>query len=232
MSFLVYEKNKYFCKNFFGLIRIVENNNWVFISIFISILVLVLSFFYLNREVTLKEFITQKIEEASNVSLTWLVVSVVFCLQISVLFSQYVPILPRWIEELSIAGYSLNKFGYIFLIFSSFYLVRFILTLCFYSSIGHIKNIEHLQFSASRFYFFGSIVMMVLVFVNYFLDLDKQILLPILLAIQVGIFVFKLISYFVGRKENLPTQWYYKLLYICTLQILPLFALWRLVFFN
>lgn len=214
------------------MIRIVENNNWVFISIFMSVLVLVLSFLYLNREATLKDFITQKIEDASNVSLTWLIVSMVFCLQISVLFYKYLPIVPSRIEHWSILGYSLSKFGYVLLVFSVFYSVKCVLTIFFYSSIGNIRNLEYLQFSASRLYFFWCILLIILVFINYFVEVEKHILFPILLCIQLGVFVFKIISYFLSGKENLPTKWYYKILYICTLQIIPIFALWRLIFFN
>lgn len=214
-----------------NLIRIVENNNWVAFSLFFSILALVLTFIYLNREVSLKNFVIQKKEDSSNTFLTWLIVSLVFCVQISTLFSQYVPILPKAVENISLLGFSLNKFGYTFLVFCGFYIVKTIFTFFFYSSIHYQKSIVHIEFTASRLYFVGSILVMVLVFIHYYVEVDRAIFLRILVGIFAILFVFKNLSYLLSSKENLPTQWYYKLLYICTLQIAPIFALWRLIFF-
>lgn len=219
-------------QKFLHLIRIVEHNNWVIISLFLSILALVLTFSYLNRGASIQDFILRKKEETSNITLSWIIFSVVFFVQISVLLSQYVPIVPRVVDDFSILGLSLNKLGYVMLIFGSFYLIKIAFSFFFYLSINQMKYFENLQFIASRLYFVGSVVMMILVFVNYFFDLERSVFLMILLGIIIFLFIFKNISYLINGKENLPKQWYYKLLYICLLQIAPLFAVWKLVFFN
>ena len=44
-------------------------------------------------------------------------------------------------------------------------------------------------------------------------------------------FLFKQIYYILHSSNILPQKWYYKFLYICTLQIVPVLVLWKLLFF-
>ena len=185
----------------------------------------------LNREVSLKDFLLQKYDEASNSFLTWLVVSLVFCVQSSVLVSQYLPGVPQWLGQWSFLGYSINKIGYALLIICLFYFVRNILMFLFYSVIGQEKNYYHLFFAASRLFFVCSLIVMILNFVNYYIDIDKRVFLQVLLVSVLFFFIFKQFFYLFNRLKMLPEEWYYKILYICTLQIAPLMALWRVLFF-
>lgn len=214
------------------LVRLVENNDWVTASLFLSILALVFVLISLNRGSSIKEFITQKAEGSSNVFLSWVISSAVFCLLSSVLFSQYIPIVPKFVDELNILGISLNKLGYCLIVVPLFYLTKAILSFIFYQCINQKKRFMNMQFSASRLYFSGSIVLILLVFINYYFDLDRKMLFPYLITGMFVLYLFKLLTYSLNERGALPKEWFYKILYICTLQIAPMFVLWRLVFFN
>ncbi len=214
------------------LVRLVENNDWITLSVFGCILALMLAFLSLNREASIKEFLLQKIEDAPNVFLTWVVISAVFCVQLTLLFSQYLPAVPKVVENVSIMGFSLNKFGYLFLIVSIFYLFKTVFTFFFYVSINQSKNFNVLIFNSSKIFFVFSMILIILVFLNYYINIETRNFLPIILVLSAFLFVFKIFFYLFNKNNTLPNQWYYKILYICTLQIAPVFAMWRLVFFN
>jgi hypothetical protein len=57
-----------------------------------------------------------------------------------VLISQYIPIVPKYIADLQLFGYQLNKFGYTLLAVLFFYLIKSTLGFLFYQSIGDGKN--------------------------------------------------------------------------------------------
>lgn len=213
------------------MLRLVENHDWVIYSIFGCIVALVFALLSLNREVSLKDFLVQKYEDAANSYLTWLVVSAVFCVQASVLVSQYLPGVPQWLGQWSVAGYTANKFGYALLIVTLFYFIRNMLTFLFYSATGQDKNYHHLFFAASRLFFIASIIVMILNFVNYYIDTDKYFFLQVLFALTLFFFIFKQFFYLFNRLAVLPEEWYYKILYICTLQIVPVLVLWKVLFF-
>lgn len=213
------------------MIRFVENQDWVAISLFLCILALVLSFLSLNREATIREYLTQKKEDASNVFLSWIVVSVVYCWLLSVLVSQFIPALLKSVEDFSIFGYSLNKIGYTSLIIGGFYLAKTSLTFLFYSSINQVKRFNNLFFTASRYYFVLCLVLMVLVFLNYYFFTEKDHFLYYFLIFYGIVLIFKIFLYLFSRNKTLPNEWYYKFLYICTLQIVPILAIWKLLFY-
>lgn len=213
------------------MVRIVEHHDWVIFGIFGCIVALVLTFTYLNRESTLKEFFVQKKEDATNIFLIWMVISVVFCVQLTTLVSQYLPSVPELIDTLNVLGYTLNKFGYVFLVLGCFFLLRTVFTFFFYSSVNQMKNFNTLVFSVTRYYFVIGIVLMVFNFINYYILINKEFFLRFIFISLLSFFIFKQFFYLFNKNEVLPKQWYYKILYICTLQIAPLFAVWRLLFF-
>lgn len=213
------------------MVRITENNDWVVFILLGSILTYVLMLNYLHRESTVKEFLTQEISDSGNILPTWLVVSVVFCLSFSALVSQYIPIVPRMVNNFSVLGYSLNKFGFALIAVTAFYFLKIVFTFLFYSSIGQDRKWKSVNFVASRFYFVLSIFVMILVFVNYYFPIEKLKALQIFSFFFFVVFLFKIIFYFFNKNRILPNEWYYKILYISALQIAPVFALWRVLFF-
>ena len=213
------------------MVRLAEHNDWVIFIILGAILVFIIVLQYLQRQSGLREFFTQNFIDSGNIFPTWLIISVVYAVLLATFVSSYIPILPRFIEELSLFGYSLNKFGFTLLAIGVFYFIKFFFTFFLYSSIGQDKKWGRLYFVSSKFYFAVSILLIVANLVNYYFPIDREKLLMISVLSAAIIFIFKNFFYAFNRNYILPNEWYYKFLYICTLQLAPVLALWKLLFY-
>ena len=212
------------------MVRIVENNDWVIITLVICLFTYAFMFISLLRDIRLKDFFTEIYADTSNTFLSWIITSAVFCTVISILISQYVPIVPKKVTNLQIFGLELNKFGYTFICVLLFYFLKTVFSYFFYSGIGNSRKWGIFYFTATKYYFALSLIIIILCIAHYYFNIDKRIALKIYLVFLSFAFVFKVFFYFFHKNEILPHKWYYKILYICTLQIAPLFALWRVLF--
>ncbi len=212
------------------MIRIIENKDWVVGVLLISILVLIVVLQYLQRKRGLKSFFTEPYSESGNIFPTWLLISAVYVALLSTLVSAYVPVLPELVERSSVLGYSLNRFGYALLVISLFYLVRFFFTFFFYSSIGQDRRWGRLYFVTSKFYLALCLLLILAILANYYFPIERLGFLRALVLVSGGLFIFKVLFYSFNRNYILPKEWYYKILYICTLQFTPILALWKLLF--
>lgn len=188
-------------------------------------------FISLQRDSTIKEFLTQKFSDSTNNFPSWIIISTVICLLLSVFVSPFIPDVPKSISKWSIAGYEMNKFGFAFLSVSLFYLGKNVFTYIFYSGTGSIKKIDVFYFTSSKFYFCFSLILMVLCVANFFYEVNQLIMFNYMFVVFLLLFVFKLLYYLFHHNNILPEIWYYKFLYICTLQIVPILILWKLLFF-
>lgn len=213
------------------MIRIVENNDWVILSLVGVGLVYIIMFKTLQRNISLSEFVVQNYSEAANIFLSWLIVSVAYCVTFAVLFSQYIPIVPRFVTEyLALGGYTFNKMGFMLMVLFLYYGVRFLLTYLFFASIGDFKKMQDFGFAAQKFYFVLSLILIILSFVHYYFSINKLSLFNYYLIAMVFLAIFKMLYYMFHRQQPLPKDLYYKILYICTFQILPMLALWKFLF--
>ncbi len=188
-------------------------------------------FVSLLRSIPLKNFFVEKFADSSNTFLCWLITSLVFATVFSILLSQYIPLVPKAVEDVHVFGYQLNKFGYTLACIILFYLSKAFLSYLFYSGIGNIRKWGIFYFTVTKFYFALSVILIILCIYHYYFDIDKREALHIYLFSAGIVFIFKIIFYFFHKNQILPIKWYYKFLYICTLQIAPLFVLWRTLFF-
>lgn len=212
------------------MVRIAEQNDWVILIIVGCIFAYLFMLFSLQRGANLREFLLQTFEDSSNSFLSWCVTSVVYCLIFSVLFSQYVPFVPKIIEDAKIAGFSLNKFGYTFLSVSSVYLLKTIISYIFFAGSGNMKKWSIFYFTATKFYFVASLVLMAVCIMHYYYPIDKLVAFKVYVPAVFLLIVFKVLFYIFHKNRVLPQQWYYKFLYICTLQIVPYLVLWKILF--
>lgn len=218
-------------ENFKNEIRIPENNDWV---VFILIGCLFLYIFMMNiveREANLKDFLLQKYYDASNNLPSWIITSLVTALSLSVLISQYIPIVPKVVAEFQPFGYQLNKIGYTVLVVFAFYMVRTFLSYLFYHSIGDGKKWTIFYFTSTKFHFVLSALLIILCVAHYYFPIDRNRAFLYYLFFFGFVFIFKIFFYLFHRNKILPQKWYYKFLYICTLQFAPLMMLWKLLFF-
>ena len=215
----------------YKLIRIVQQNDWVVIILVSCIFVYIFMLLSLRRDSSVTEFLLQKFADSTNNFLSWIIISLVFALVLSVFVSQNIPVVPQKISDFQFFGYELNKFGFTFVGISVFYFLKNILTYLYFAGTGAAKKWEVFYSIASKFYFCFSIVIMILCLIQYFYRFDKWVMFDVYLAVFAFAFLFKQIYYILHSSNILPQKWYYKFLYICTLQIVPVLVLWKLLFF-
>ena len=185
----------------------------------------------LKRDSTVRDFLMQKFPDSANNFLSWVIISIVFSVLLAAFISPYLPVIPLKVRSLDFFGYELNKFGFTLLVIFLFYFLRNLVTYLFYAGTGSLKKWHVFYFSVSKFYFCISIVLMILCVVNFFYTLDQKLAFDFYIAGFSVVIIFKLIYYLAHPNNILPSKWYYKFLYICTLQIVPVLVLWKVLFF-
>lgn len=220
----------YFCKKK-KLIRIAEHNDWVVFTLLACIIALSLMLISLQREASLKQYLLQGFEDSSNIFLSWFIVSLVYVVSISVLISQFIPVVPEFIRDISIFGLQLNKFGFALVSISVFYLIKTTLTYFYFYTVRNNKNWQKFYFTATRFYFVFAILIILACVQQFYFQSNRLKTFQTYLIFFAIIFVFKNIFYLFHNYRILPQTWYYKILYICTLQIIPLMVLWKFLFY-
>ena len=212
------------------MVRIVENHDWVIFTLLGIGFVYIIMLNWLQRGESLLDFLFQEYSGRQNNILNWSIISIVFCVVFSVLFSQYIPVIPPYIAEMEVNGFVLNKIGMMIILLLLFYLLRALVTLLFFSAIGQVKKFLVLAFAAQRFYFVESLLLAFLCLVHYYYVTDKGDAYIYYAFFMLVFFVGKNVFYFLHREKPLPEEWYYKILYICGLQILPVLAIWKFIF--
>ena len=185
----------------------------------------------LKRDSNVRDFLMQKFPDSANNLLSWIIISLVFCALLAAFIAPFIPVIPVKVRELQLFGYELNKFGFSLVAILIFYWVRNLVSYLFYAGTGSLKKWHIFYFTISKFYFCVSILLMVLCVLNYFYTLDETRAFEIYFVGFSVLFVFKLTYYLSHRNNILPPKWYYKFLYICTLQIVPVLVLWKVLFF-
>ncbi len=183
-----------------------------------------------QRDANVKDFLLLKLEDSNNLTPSWLIISIVKCLMTALLLSQFVPIVPK-LFSIDVLGFQINKFGFTFLALLSFDVIKNILTFLFYSSIGSGKNLKGLTLVSSKFYFLESIVFIIASFTLYFFPIDLVKYFYFIIGMVIFSFFLKNLIYIFHNQSILPEKWYYKFLYICTLQIVPFLVLWKFLFY-
>ncbi|MDQ0476036.1 MULTISPECIES: DUF4271 domain-containing protein [Chryseobacterium] len=212
------------------MVRIVQQNDWVVFIIVGCILLYVFMLLYLHRDSSVRVFLMQKFEDSSNNFLSWLIIGVVFTLLFAALISRSVPIVPKKISDIHFFGYELNKFGFTLFSLSAFYGLKSTLSYVFYAGTGSMKRWALFQFTASKFYFMLSFVLMALCVYQYFYEVSDLQLFDYYFIGFIGVFIFKIFFYLLSPGHLLPEKWYYKFLYICTLQFAPILVLWKVLY--
>ena len=73
-------------------------------------------------------------------------------------------------------------------------------------------------------------LIMVISILHYYLPLNTRLFFRIYLVVLIFAFVLKILYYLFNNQRILPKQFYYKFLYICSLQILPILVVWKFCF--
>ena len=225
---------------FINNIRLPENNDWV---VYILLLCTALYLFLMNtlqRDASIKSYLLQDYAETNNVSQSWMVIGIINTFLVTTIISQYIPVVPKQIANLQINGYQLNKFGFTLLAVSTFYLAKSVFSFLFFQTLGAGRKWNLFCYSSSKFYFLLSLLSVIVCFIHYYFGIDfrgdyfrvdSASAFPIYLFSAVALLLFKNFYYLFNKSNILPFSWYYKILYICTLQIIPIILLWRVLYF-
>lgn len=210
--------------------RIPEQHDWVFFLVFGCLGALAFTLNIFNRDASVKDFLLQDRASAANIFPSWLLVSAADALLLAALLSKMLPGLPRWAESLNLFGFGMSRFGLAFAGLLILYPLRALLTLLLYYTTGNGERWERFYFVAGKFYFVLAFPLAAAVFYAYYSGVDGLLFFRAAAAAACIVFIFKNIFYLAHPLHILPRQWYYKILYLCTLQMAPTLALVKLLF--
>ena len=224
LNFLIFAKT-------LKLIRVVSHPDWVIYCVIGIALSYIIMFRTLHRDISLYDFLLQPFENVNNTYLSWAITTILHCISFSVLFSQYIPVVPKFVSEnFSGFGIEFNKFGFMLTTLLLFYFVKNLVTYFFFASIDNIKNYHYFAHAAQKYYLIYSMLIMVVSLLHYYLPLNTRLFFRIYLVVLIFAFVLKILYYLFNNQRILPKQFYYKFLYICSLQILPILVVWKFCF--
>ncbi|NHW58550.1 DUF4271 domain-containing protein, partial [Escherichia coli] len=86
-------------------------------------------------------------------------------------------------------------------------------------------------FLATKFFLGYSLALIVLVLAQNYFPIETEWMIYVYAVFFCMSFIFKNLVYLFHHKTILPDEWYYKILYICTLQILPFLVVGKFLFF-
>ena len=195
-------------QHFVNHVRIPENNDWVIFILVGCIFLYVFMMNVIERDASLKDFLLQKYFDASNNLPSWMITSCVTTLTLSVLISQYIPIVPKFIADLQLFGYQLNKFGYTLLAVLFFYLIKSTLGFLFYQSIGDGKKWTIFYFTSTKFYFILSFLLIILCVAHYYFPIDRNEIFLYYVCFFSFVFIFKVFFYLFHKNKILPEKWF------------------------
>lgn len=193
----------------------------------------------LQRDASIKSYLLQDYSETNNVFQSWMVIGIITMLLLTTIISQYIPVVPKQISDLQLFGLELNKFGFGLLAICTYYLAKSVFSYFFFQSLGDGRKWKLFCYASSKFYLLFSLLLVILCFIHYYFSIDFNggfyvidavNIFPIYLIAALTILLFKNFYFLFNKNNILPFQWYYKILYICTLQIAPVLALWKLLF--
>ncbi len=216
---------------FANQLRLTENHDWVITLLLGSCFLYIFMLSSLHRGINIRQFLLQDVSDSSNIIITWITVSLVLCLSAATLISQYIPTVPRFLSMPEVLGLQFNKFGFTFFALVLFYMAKALLSYMFYQSVGFSRRWNAFCFTATRFYFVLSLVLIMLCISHYYFPIDKSEALVYYILFFGIVFIFKQVYYIFHKNHILPSEWYYKFLYICTLQFIPILALWKMLFY-
>lgn len=214
------------------MLRIVHNHDWVIFSLLSIGFLYAFTFRIFLREISLKNFFFPKEEHIfSNMFLVWFNFTIGYIVNLCISFSQLLPSTSRLVNEISYDDWILNKIGFSLLCITLFQLFKFILSFIFISNYSDKKFLwKNFYFQSSRAILLQSIFLFGLNLLEFYGQIEKEILLYILIFVF-GLFLFIKCCFFLfSRQSFLPNEWYYKILYICTVQILPEVIIWKFLF--
>ncbi|WP_018674701.1 DUF4271 domain-containing protein [Riemerella columbina] len=214
------------------MVRIIENKDWVIYTLLAVGFLYVFIFRVLMREITLLKYLALDLEFVNNRFQTWLMVSAGFVVVAGLALAPFLPVIPEFYHQYDIlGGYQLNKLGCVLVTLLGLFAFRILFTYFLLANSGELERWQHFYFVTTKIFLVYTLVLTCLVLIQYYIPIPKDwMIYTYLISFIIG-FIFKNLIYIFKRPSILPEEWYYKILYICTLQILPFLVVCKLLFF-
>lgn len=211
--------------------RVVENKDWVIGIVMIAVLLYIISSRLLHKDLSLWEYLHLKYYENNNAMLSWILVSLSHIFLLGALISQFIPIVPKSVVAIcNSIGFVPNKMGFFTSCMFVFYLLKSALTYLFFAITGNLKRWYRFYFITHKFYIVLNIFMVVLILMFHFTHYPISSSVKTLPLILGGIYIVKLAYLIMHQQFVLPKEWYYKFLYLCSLQIIPSMVLVKILY--
>lgn len=202
--------------------RSVENLNWVIIMLMAALLVLVVSRILFTNHFYAIGSLEKFVEVNDNQQIFSLINQVLFAVLLGSLFVPYL------IEDYDLIFFKpITKAAAIAVILLLFFWIKSLFVVlgsyAFKLSYNNTHNFRVASFY--RFYSVGVLWLAVLLF--YFTDFSRLIIFGICLLILVLFRILNFTYQIKNQQEQISKNWYYNILYLCALEILPLLVLYK-----
>lgn len=213
-----------------NIIRENTHNQWAIWVVLACLFAMVLLVIFTHQYGSFKKYLLQEYYESASHLTNWIALSIIFWLLQAVLVSPYLPMIPHDLVALHIGDYHLNKLGSVLLCSGLMQFSVSVLGAGLFLTTGNAERWPRYFYAISRFYFVYCLLLVVGIIALYYYPVDRYVFFVLLVTGFGIIFIFKQLYLIFHRLEILPAEWYYKILYICTLQFAPLLALWNYLF--
>lgn len=202
--------------------RSYENLNWVIIMLMATLLVLVISRILFSNHFYAVGSLEKFVEVNDNQQIFSLINQILFAILLGSLFVPYL------IEDYDLIFFKpiIKAIAIAVILLLFFWTKSLFAVLGTYAFKLSYKNT--LNFRAASFYRFYSVVVLWLaVLLFYFTELPRLIVFGACLIILVLFRVLNFTFQIKNQQEQISKNWYYNILYLCALEILPLLVLYK-----
>lgn len=202
--------------------RPTENLNWVIAILVISLLVLVISKVLFSNHFYAIGNLERFVDVNDNQQIFSLINQFIFAILLGSLCVPYLTQDYDYIFYLPI-----TKALIVALALVLFFWLKF-----FFASLGaYAFKVAHnntFNFRVSSYYrFYSVMVLWLTVLLFYFSDLPKLPIFLVCIAVLIVIRALQFVYRTRNQQEQISTNWYYNILYLCALEILPLLVLYK-----
>lgn len=214
------------------MLRVVEDQDWIVYCLVAVVVLYILTSRLFNKGASLLQMLKSVPDETDHTYLNSIFITFAYILTLSVFISPFIPIVPEFVaNDLDINGYKLSKFGFTFISLLLFYPLKTVFSYLFYKATLSSKEWVFYVFSVNKYFIILTILFCGLTVAQYFYPVDSNLMFNYYIALLIFLFIGKQAYLAFNHYRTLPINWYYKILYICTLQILPYIAIGKFLFF-
>lgn len=207
------------------MLRNTVSHEWIFLFLILTVILYALVFHFFFRAKTAKQIFSPYGEDLLNKIPAYVCLSLAYAIGTGILL--YATAVGRPLEVLraDINGYRLSEAGYIAALLAVYFPLRFILTRILYAMCGSLGRFVNLQFFFTKYYLAATPLLVCAGFIFFFYEQYSPQAILTLRYILAAALLVKMLLMLLSAGKILPKNHYLKILYFCTLQIMPVLVL-------